>query len=197
MNDKKIEILLDSFEKLKSKINDPDEDYAGSIGKIIKKLLGIDKELSIKIWEYCLGEFKNYNDDDYYCNHMYYIADCPFEDYLRFCGIKNTVNLLNTHPIIKNTIYNKYYHFSNNFAQSLIKSNMLFELDEYLQNLENNNLFMKNHNTDDGIGDAIAYITNMLDCVPTKECVDLLLSHAKLANEDHQATITVNLIDYL
>lgn len=197
MSNTKTEILLDSFEKLKSKINDSDYDYLYSINKIIRALLGTDKELSVNIWEYCLEEFKHYEDDYYYCNHMWAIIKVPFEDYLRFCGIKNTINLLNTHPIIKNTIYERYYSFSDNYIQSLIKNNLLFELDEYLLKLENNKLFMKNHNTDDGIGEAIEYITHMMDCKPSSECIELLLSHAKLANEEHQAQINVNLIDYL
>lgn len=197
MNNKKIEILLESFEKLKPMINDSDDGYLYSIKKIISKLLECDKDLAINIWEYCLTKFEHYNDDYGYCNHMYTIVKCPFEENLRVCGLDDTLLLLDTHHVIKSTIYEKYYSISYDFVESLIKSNKLFELDEYLQKLKTNKLFMKNHNHDDGIGDALAYITNMSGFCPSSDCIELLLNHAKSASNENQARINVNLIDYL
>lgn len=197
MNDKKIEILLDSFEKLKSKINDSDRDYLYSIHKIIKKLFSYDKDMAVNIWEFCLKEFQNYEDDYRYCNHMWAIIGCPFDDYIISFGLDNTLNLLNNHPVIKSTIFEKWYHYSNIFFEKLAASNKLFELDEYLCLLENNKKFLNNHSYDDGIGELLKSLTSNLEFLPTAECVELLLNHAKLANEENQSIINVNLIDYL
>ena len=197
MNDKKIKILLNSFEKLKSKINDSDYQYLSSIRDIIIKLFVTDKALAINMWEYCLEEFKHYDEDYYYCNHMWSIVQCPFEDYMKLFGLEDTLNLLNNHSVVKNAIFEKWYSYSSIFFEKLVETNKLYELDEYLHILENNKKFLSNHSYDDGIGELIKSLTSHMKFEPASELIDLLLSHAKFANEENQAIININLIDYL
>ena len=197
MNDKKIEILLESFEKLKPHINDSNDDYLRTIDGIIEKMFSLDRAMAINMWEFCLTQYNNYEDDYHYCNNMYYIISRPFDEYLRCFGLNNTLLLLDNHPVIKNAIFEKWYYYSSNFFKKLAETNKLFELDEYLHILENNRKFLSNHSHDDGIGELIKGLTSYMQFEPTSECVELLLSHAKLANEDNQAIINVNLIDYL
>ena len=109
MNDKKIEILLDSFEKLKSKINDQNDDYLRTINDIIEKMYSLDKNIAVNMWEHCLTKYNNYEDDYRYCNNMYFIVLCPFNNYLRNFGIDDTLDLLKDHPIIKKSVFERYY----------------------------------------------------------------------------------------
>lgn len=198
MNDKKIEILLDSFEKLKANINDEDDTYIRTLDDIIEKMFSLDKYIAIDIWEYCLSERKSYDDRNVsQSNSLYFIVKCPFEVFLNTFGLEETLLLLSKHTVIKKTIYEKYPSISYDFCLALVNSNKLYELNDYLHNIEKNQQFMNNRHHDDGIGDAIAYLTNMSGFSPTSECVELLLEHAKLANKSNQSVINVNLIDYL
>ena len=87
-----------------------------------------------------------------------------------------------------------------NFFARLISTNRLFELDEYLRLIRSNVNLIQN----DEFDKLLITLTsdyfiekNIKNKKLSNDCVALLLEYAKLASEQSQAIINMNLFEYL
>lgn len=201
---KQIEILIDIFEKLKTHINDCDYsvyETANTIRKTIQKMFDINKSLAIDMWVCCLTEFTHY-DDEYGASMKDYVIERIFNTYLVKYHTDDTIKLMNQYPVIKMAVFEKHEKSSiyENFFARLISTNRLFELDEYLRLIRSNVNLIQN----DEFDKLLITLTsdyfiekNIKNKKLSNDCVALLLEYAKLASEQSQAIINMNLFEYL
>ena len=189
---------------MKIHINDCDfsvYETANTIRKTIQKMFDIDKSLAIDMWVCCLTEFIHY-DDGYGASIKEYVIERIFNTYLVKYHTDDTIKLMNKYPIIKIAVFEKHEKSSiyENFFARLISTNRLFELDEYFRLIRSNINLIQN----DEFDKLLITLTsdyfiekNIKNKKLSNDCVALLLEYAKLASEQSQAIINMNLFEYL
>ena len=189
----KIDILTQSFEVLKSNIENNTSDLS-EISSIIEQMFVLDEDSALMMWEYALANYTHYS--RWNGNATYYITSSLLSTYENRFGIDKLLSMLEIHPIIKHNVFSESYCIDYFFFITLINTNKLYEFSEYYSIVEKNDNFLNCDDHDDSRGEMLEYISGMIDGA-SDDGIALLLQKANEVSEKSKAIVNVNLLKYM
>lgn len=192
-NQQKIDILTQSFDVLKSNIENNTTDLS-EISSIIEQMFVLDEDSALMMWEYSLSNYTHYS--SWNGNATYYITSSLLSTYENRFGIDKLLSMLEMHPIIKRKVFSESYCIDYFFFITLIKTNKLYEFSEYYSIVEKNDNFLNNDDHDDSRGAMLEYISGMIDGA-SDDGIALLLQKSNEVSEKSKAIVNVNLLKYM
>lgn len=190
--EKKIELLTQSFETLKNRIKTSSSDLS-EINSIIEKMIELDLDIAIAIWQFTLENYTFYS--DWNGNATYYVTSSILDHCIYSFGIDKTLHLLNVNTLIKEKLFKESYCVSYDFFIKIIENNKLYEFTEYCDIIEQNTNFMA-YDGDDNLGKLYEYISGMIK-VASEDAVELLLNNSNKLSEESKAIVSVNLLKFM
>lgn len=173
--DFKMQVLLNSFETLKSDIEGNDK----TIGDIIQKMFSIDMDMAIELWKHTFDKYKEFG--------SYLIVNSLDEQ----LGISKLAELIISDEVIKTQIFQYDEYVYDPLVAYFINNNDLKNANDLLELMYNNNNLYKSFGTE-----LLTIITPYCNKI-TSEGVELLYSWAEKTSDTDKAKINVALLEYL
>lgn len=140
-NEKKKEILLQSFNVLKKDIYE----NASDLRSLIKKIAEFDLDLALEMWKFIL---ENYNRYDYPYNETYYITGGIIDSLAEKYGIDKLSEYILNDQLVLNKLYHESANIDDLVVAYLIDGNQLDKANDLLKLIHNNMNFLRAEDED-------------------------------------------------
>lgn len=192
-NSQKKEILLKSFDVLKARLINQKSDCS-EIRDIIEQMIYIDSETAIEMWKYVLNTYKNF--DEWNGNTTGYLTTWILSDFKEILGLNETIKIIFNNQLIREKLFLETYDIDYSLLKSLIENDKLYELNELLNDISNNQAFLNSEENNFGL--LFERITDIGLHGASKNAVDLLLDWGnRLEDEESKAVVNLNLLRFM
>ena len=189
-NERKKEILLQSFNVLKKNIYE----NASDLESLIEKIADLDFNMALEMWKFIL---ENYNRYDQYYNETYYITGGIISNLSGKFGIDKLSKFILEDQLVRNKLYNVSANVDDQVVAYLIDGNQLDKANDLLELIHSNVNFLRAED-EDRFG---KYLHSLfyLECKNiTEDKMDFIFSWVeKVPSEEGRAKLHVLLLEYM
>ncbi|HZK62053.1 MAG TPA: hypothetical protein VFC41_08240 [Anaerovoracaceae bacterium] len=189
-NEKKKEILLQSFNVLKKDIYQ----NADSLGSLILKMAELDVSTALEMWKYTLENYKEIGKsshvDKYLTGEVVYWL-------VRKVDVAKISKFILDDQSVRNKLYHESAHVDDQLVAYFIDGNQLDKANDILDLINSNMNFLRAQDGDP-LGEYLYYLFNLYCKNITHEKMNFILSWVeKVPTEEARAKLHVLLIEYM
>lgn len=189
-NEKKKEILLQSFNVLKKNIYE----NASDLENLIKKIAEFDLDMALEMWKFIL---KNYNRYDQYYNETYCITSSLIDSLAKKYGIDRLSEFILNDQLVLNKLYHESANVDDQVVAYLIDGNQLDKANDLFKLIHSNMNFLRAEE-EDRFGKYLYNLFYLYRKNITEDKMDFIFSWVeKVPSEEGRAKLHVLLLEYM